>query len=64
MSNKVPQPDREVLLQRIAIEKDRCVDDFMRRMRLLQQQEAALAQKPEAPGPYVRMVRPNTGRTE
>jgi hypothetical protein len=64
MPNKVPQTDRAVLLQRIAIEKDRVVDDFMRRMALLQQQEAALAQKPEAPGPYVRMVRPKTGRTE
>jgi len=63
MSNKVPQPDRAVLLQRIAIEKERCVDDFMRRMRLLLQQEAALAQKPGAPGPYVRMVRPKTERT-
>ena len=62
MPNTYPAPDRAVLLQRIAIEKDRCVDDFMRRMALLQQQEAALAQKPEAPGPYVRMVRPVTGR--
>jgi hypothetical protein len=35
-----------------------------RRMALLQQQEASLAQKPEAPGPYVRMVRPKTGRAE
>lgn len=62
MPNKVPQPDRAALLERIAIEKDRCVSEFMRRMALLQQQEAALSQRPEPSGPYVRMVRPKTGR--
>jgi hypothetical protein len=64
MPNNVPKPERSVLLERIAIEKDRAVSEFMRRMHLLQQQEAALAQKPEPQGPYVRMVRPKTRRAE
>jgi hypothetical protein len=50
------------MLERIAIEKYRAVSEFMRRMALLQQQEAALTQRPEPSGPYVRMVRPKSRR--
>lgn len=54
--------DRAAMLERIAIEKYRAVSEFMRRMALLQQQEAALTQRPEPSGPYVRMVRPKSRR--
>jgi hypothetical protein len=35
-------PDRTALLKRIAVEKDRAIEEFVRRIGLLDQQEAAL----------------------
>jgi hypothetical protein len=62
MSSTCLAHDRAVLLQRIAVEKDRCVDDFMRRMRLLMQQENALTIPQQQPEPPERLSWPNGAR--
>lgn len=62
MPERINTPARAALLERIQAEKEICITNFMRRMHLLMQQEAALAQRPEPAGPYVRMVRPDKTR--